>query len=123
MGRKEDAMTTDEDRTTPEASPVIETPGGTTNPDNSRSGGAAYVIFGVSVGIILALVLMLSSCMSTLSDVALRRAERSGDAWGYDYNYDHQYYYEDQFEGYPGDGLELLEDLYTDYFADPVTNA
>lgn len=114
-------MTTDEDKTMPEASPVIETPGGTTSPDNSRSGAAAYVIFGVSVGILLALVLMLSSCMSTLSDVALRRAERSGDAWSYDYDY--QYYYDDQFEGYPDDGLELLEDLYTDYFVDPVTNA
>ena len=86
-----------------------------------HAAAAAYVIFGVSVGILLALVLMLSSCMSTLSDVALRRAERSGDAWGYDYDY--QYYYDDQFEGYPDDGLELLEDLYTDYFVDPVTNA
>lgn len=45
---------------------VIESASGTTDPDNSRSGAGAYVVFLVVVGLLLALVTSASGCVGWL---------------------------------------------------------
>lgn len=61
----------------PGAPHVIEGPSATTDPDNSRSGSAAYVIFGVAVAVLVLLALSLSSCASSLAQLGLSRV-----GWG-----------------------------------------
>lgn len=85
--------------------PVIESASATTSPENSDSGPAAYVIFGIVVALLALLSFSLSSCSSALSAATMVSVT---DDWGvrdyYDWDYDD--YTEEQDPYY-----ELLEDL------------
>lgn len=85
--------------------PVIESASATTSPENSDSGPAAYVIFGIVVALLALLSFSLSSCSSALSAATTVSVT---DDWGvrdyYDWDYDD--YTEEQDPYY-----ELLEDL------------
>lgn len=59
--------------------PTIESPSGTTDPDNSNSGPAAYVIFAVAIGLLVLLLLGVSSCVSAIGSIVSAHAgEPSG---------------------------------------------
>ena len=49
--------------------PVIESPSGTTDPNNRHSGVGAYVIFAIAVCLLALLLLSVTSCVSTLGAV------------------------------------------------------
>lgn len=59
----------------PSAPQIIEGPSATTDPENSRSGNAAYVIFGVGVAVLVLLALSLSSCATSLAQFGLSRVD------------------------------------------------
>lgn len=46
--------------------PIIESPSGTTDPDNSNSGVSAYVIFAIAIALLAVTLLSLSSCVSAV---------------------------------------------------------
>lgn len=75
MDEKNDAReygaTSAEGTARPDAPRVIEGPSATTDPDNSHSGNAAYVIFGVAVAALVLLALSLSSCANSLAQLGL----------------------------------------------------
>lgn len=59
--------------------PTIESPSGTTDPDNSNSGPAAYVIFAVAIGLLVLLLLGVSSCVGAIGSIVSAHAgEPSG---------------------------------------------
>lgn len=49
--------------------PIVETAAGTTSPDNSRTGNAAYIVTAVVVALMLVFGLLMSSCMRMFSDI------------------------------------------------------
>lgn len=78
---------------------VIESASATTSPDNSNSGSAAYVIFGVAVALVALIAIGFSGCVSALGRLAL-----DNHSYGYGHNYD-----------YDGQDIDdQLEDLYYD---------
>lgn len=79
----------------PQGEPIIESASATTSPDNARSGHAAYVIFGVAVALLLALCAGLSSCATSISDVALRNVGVYGQGYGFGRDTDRGYEPED----------------------------
>lgn len=85
--------------------PVIESASATTSPENSDSGPAAYVIFGIVVALLALLSFSLSSCSSALSAATTVSVT---DDWGvrdyYDWDYDDYTEEQDPYH-------ELLEDL------------
>ncbi|HIZ17744.1 MAG TPA: hypothetical protein IAA22_01340 [Candidatus Olsenella stercoravium] len=59
--------------------PTIESPSGTTDPDNSNSGPAAYVIFTLAAGLLVLLLLGVSSCVGAIGSIVSAHAgEPSG---------------------------------------------
>ena len=93
--------------------PVIESASGTTDPENSRSGGAAYVIFGLAVALLVVLCLGVSSCTSALGTLVSAGLD---DTDGYD-EYDLYDYYDDHHDPYE-DLLTPEDDFLFDYFYD-----
>lgn len=59
--------------------PIIESASATTDPNNSKSGSGAYVVFLVVACLLLALVSSLSSCVGGLVNVAWETAEHKVD--------------------------------------------
>ncbi len=49
--------------------PIIESAGGTTDPDNANSGPGAYVLFAIYVALVVLLFVGLTSCVGALGAV------------------------------------------------------
>ncbi|MBM6774045.1 hypothetical protein [Olsenella profusa] len=73
MDEKNDGR--DEMQTRPDPPQIIEGPSATTDPENARSGNAAYVIFGVAVAVLVLLALSLSSCATSLTQFGLSQVD------------------------------------------------
>ena len=56
--------------------PIVESASATTDPDNSKSGATAYVVFLVVACLLLAFVSSLSSCVNGFADLAMDTADR-----------------------------------------------
>ena len=69
-------MPLDQTQMTPEQ-PVIESASATTSPDNANSGPLAYVVFGIVVGLLVLLLVGVSSCTSAAFSIT------SQQSWGY----------------------------------------
>lgn len=61
------------------ATPIIETAGGTTDPDNANSGSGVYVLFAVVVALLILATFALASCVGAIgSYVASDIAQNEG---------------------------------------------
>ena len=66
----------------------IETASATTSPDNSNSGPFAYIVFGITLAVLMLTGFGVSSCSSIIVNEAL---QSSGNDWGFEsqrYEYD-----------------------------------
>lgn len=86
--------------------PLIEGPSATNSPDNSNSGAAAYVIFGVALAIVVLLLGSVVSCTSGVIQLAL-------SDYGYGYGYGDGYGYFDD---------EDLHDMVQELLGDSATS-
>ena len=103
-----DGATSAEGTTRPDAPSVIEGPSATTDPDNSRSGNAAYVIFGVAVAALVLLALSLSSCASSLAQFGLSHVDWDSSDYHIDWGDRDELTY--GLDGH-GDAADIVEEL------------
>lgn len=100
----------------PAQTPIIESASGTTDPENSHSGGAAYVIFGLAVVLLVLLCLGISSCTSTLGTLVSTDFGGGRGHGGHDLFDD--YYDEDPYEDVLVPEDDYLDDYLFDYHYD-----
>lgn len=93
----------------------IETASATTSSENSKSGPVAYIIFGVTFGVLLLLSLVASGCTAYIVEQGLEYSYAGGESapsYLYDDYYMDDYYDYDDLDGFDRDLERELERLF-----------